>query len=205
MRARVGRHFGAVNNGKGHETVMSDHRSVSTSFQGQTGCLDLHAIVYVSTAARPVSLVELMRLLDGARRRNADEGITGVLLYSDTSFMQYLEGPAAGLSRVYDIIKHHPLHHGLIDLVREPIQEREFADWAMAFHMVGAFGRASPANQDALLADRLRIGSRPPSAACGLLSEFWFKGRGAVSSALGSSSQVRAPRLSGGLDTGTHD
>ena len=201
----VGRRFGVGILGNGHKTVMRDHRSMSTTFQGQTPRSDLYAIVYVSTAARPVPLDELMRLLDGARRRNAEEGVTGVLLYSDTSFMQYLEGPAAGLSRVYDIIKRHPLHYGLIDLVREPIAEREFADWAMAFHMVGAFGRSSPAKQDALLADRLRITSRPPSPACGLLSEFWFKGRGSVSSALGSYSQARTRRLSGDLETGTYD
>jgi hypothetical protein len=184
---------------------MHDHLSQSPIFQKQSQHHDLYAIVYVSTAARPVPLDELMRLLDGARRRNAEEGLTGVLLYSDTSFMQYLEGPTAGLSRVYDIIKRHPLHHGVIDLIREPIQQREFADWAMAFHLVGALGRASPAAQDALLADRLRISSRPPSAACGLLAEFWFKGRGSVSSALGSHSQARTQRLSSDLDTGTCD
>lgn len=184
---------------------MRDHRSMSMSFQGQTHRPDLYSIVYVSTAARPVPLDELMHLLDGARRRNAEEGITGVLLYSDTSFMQCLEGPAAGLSRVYDIIKRHSLHYGLIDLIREPIKEREFADWAMAFHIVGAFGRASPAAQDALLADRLRISSRPPSPACGLLSEFWFKGRGSMSSALSSFSQARSRRLAGGMETGTYD
>ena len=91
---------------------------------------DLWAIVYVSKAARPMTQDDLAHILEGARRRNAEEGITGVLLYSDGSFMQYLEGPAAGMLRVYAIIKTHPLHYGLIDLVREPIQSREFAEWS---------------------------------------------------------------------------
>jgi hypothetical protein len=189
----------------GHTTVMRDHRPMSTSILRPTPRPDLYAIVYVSTAARPVPLDELMRVLDGARRRNVEEGITGLLLYSDASFMQYLEGPAAGLSRVYAVIKHHPLHYGLIDLVREPIAERAFADWAMAFHVVDGFGRAAPAAQDALLADRLRIGAPAPSAARGLLSAFWLKGRGAVPSVLGRHSQARTRRLSGDMDTGTAD
>lgn len=197
--------FGPVNLAIGHKTVMRDNRSTPANFQKQAKRPDLYAIVYVSTAARSVPLDELMFLLDGARRRNAEEGITGVLLYSHKSFMQYLEGPAAGLSRVYGSIKRHPLHYGLIDLVREPIHEREFSDWAMAFHVVGAFGRASPGQQDALLADRLRATARPQSAARGLLSEFWFKGRGSVASALGSHSQARSRGFSGDLETGTYD
>jgi hypothetical protein len=184
---------------------MRDHRSMSTSPPGPGHRPDLYAIVYVSTAAKPVPLSELMHLLDGARRRNAEEGITGLLLYSDRSFMQYLEGPAGGLSRVYEIIKRHPLHYGLIDLIREPIHEREFADWAMAFQMAGAFGRASPEAQDAQLADRLRVSPRPPSKAWGLLSQFWLEGRGSVPSALGNYSQARTRRLSGDLETGTYD
>lgn len=184
---------------------MRDHRAISTNFQTPTPRPDLYAIVYVSTAARPVPLNELMHLLEGARRRNAEEGVTGVLLYSDQSFMQYLEGPAAGLARVYDIIKHHPLHYGLIDLIRAPIEEREFADWAMAFQVVGAFGKASPVEQDALLADRLHMAARPLSAACDLLAAFWLKGRGSVASALGRHNHARTRRLSGDLDTGTHD
>lgn len=184
---------------------MPEPQTRSTKFHDRTRRADLYAIVYVSRAVRAIALTELMRVLDGARRRNAEEGITGVLLYSDKSFMQYMEGPAAGLSRVYGIIKHHPLHYGLIDLIREPIREREFADWAMAFHVVGAFGKASPIQQDALLAERLRITSRPPSAACGLLSEFWHRGRGAVSSALGVHSESRKQQLACGLHTGTYD
>jgi Sensors of blue-light using FAD len=184
---------------------MLDHRQITTKFQAQTQQPDLYAIVYVSTAAKPVALGELIGLIEGARRRNAEEGITGVLLYSDRSFMQYLEGPAGALSRVYEIIKSHHFHYGLIDLIRARIQEREFSDWAMAFHLVDATGRAAPIQQDALLAARLRMTSKPNSAACRLLSEFWSRGRRSVFSALRDVSHARNRRRPRDLCTGTCD
>ena len=134
---------------------------------------ELGAIVYVSRAARPVAHSDLVRIREGARLRNAEENITGVLLCAHGSFMQYLEGPAVGLLKVYGIIKAHPLHYGLIDLMREPIQTREFAEWSMACHIVGAAGDPSLCEDYALLASRLGAALRPRSAACELLSTFW--------------------------------
>ena len=88
----------------------------------------LVALLYVSQAARAVTTSDLVRLLVNARRRNLEEDLTGVLLYADGSFMQYLEGPAPGMQRVYRIIKAHPLHFGVVDLLRQPIAKREV--WA---------------------------------------------------------------------------
>lgn len=185
---------------------MDDERPHRPHARRRSAGADLYSIVYVSTAAREVPLNELMRLLDGARRRNAQEQVTGVLLYADKSFMQYLEGPAEGLSRVYEAIKTHPLHYGLIDLVREPIAAREFAEWSMAFHLAGAFGRSSPQAQDELLVQRLAAAARPKSLACELLSKFWQRGRLSVASALTSHSRARSRRSQFlDLDTGTGD
>jgi hypothetical protein len=158
----------------------------------------LFAIVYVSTAAWPVQWQELEQILNSARRRNAAEGVTGLLLFAGGSFMQYLEGPAAGLSRVYTLIKSHPMHYGLIDLVRAPIATRLFADFAMACHVVepatGArlSGATSPAQQDHLLAQRLAAADAGASAAGELLTQFWLRGRGSMPSALQQRSRAHA-------------
>jgi hypothetical protein len=137
---------------------------------------ELHALVYVSTASRALSNEELQHLLDRARIRNSKEGITGVLLYSHRNFIQYLEGPPAGLERVYAIIKADPQHHGIIELMHEPIQSREFADWSMAFRNISAFGMASPPGIDAVFEAAGSVGSRPTSAGHVFLSKFWNKG-----------------------------
>ena len=184
------------------EPIM-DPRAEHADAPKQDPRSDLWAIVYVSKAARPVTQGDLVELLEGARRRNAKEDITGVLLCADGSFMQYLEGPAAGLLRVYAIIKAHPLHYGLIDLVREPILTREFAEWSMACHVCGAGGEPLLSEHYDLLASRMAAAVRAKSAARELLSGFWAAGRHSVPPDLlspGHAGSLR--RLPASLDTG---
>ncbi|HPB31711.1 MAG TPA: BLUF domain-containing protein, partial [Candidatus Sumerlaeota bacterium] len=49
-------------------------------------------LIYCSAAARPFSHKALTDLLGIARIHNARYGLTGMLLYSDGSFFQVLEG-----------------------------------------------------------------------------------------------------------------
>jgi len=95
--------------------------------------VNLHAIVYVSSATRLPDESTITHLLQRARQRNLEHGVTGLLLYADGSFMQYIEGPQAGLTVVYNVIRRDALHHSLIELLNEPVGEREFADWTMAY------------------------------------------------------------------------
>jgi hypothetical protein len=141
---------------------------------------DLYSLVYVSTAARMLSMEDISRLLEKAQQRNLDEGVTGVLLYSDGNFMQCIEGPAQGLARVYECIKFDSLHFGMIDLVREPIEVRDFPEWSMAFRVAGAMGASSPTQQDELLSQRLSLSGVPISLSRGLLAKFWSRGRNSV-------------------------
>jgi hypothetical protein len=137
---------------------------------------DLQAFVYVSTAAHHLSEAELDHLLDRARQRNAQEQVTGVLLYSHGNFMQYLEGPRAGVARVYEHIVADRLHHGIIELVREPIAAREFSDWTMAFRSISAFGLSSPDRFDDLFIAKIDPAAATPSVTHSLLLKFWNKG-----------------------------
>jgi hypothetical protein len=138
---------------------------------------DLQALLYVSTAAHRLSAAELNHLVDRARTRNVHEQVTGVLLYSHGNFMQYLEGPAAGLATVYEAIKADPQHHCIIELMREPIAAREFADWTMAFRSVSAFGMSSPETFDHLFVPKIDPAVAAPTGTHRLLWQFWNKGR----------------------------
>lgn len=155
----------------------------------------LFAIVYISTAARRLSVAELDHLCVRAQARNLEQGVTGLLLYSDGSFMQYLEGPAAGLVRVYGCIKADPLHYGVIDLLRVPLQAREFPAWSMALRDVGVGGRPVPGAQDAQLVAKLAAPAHRSSAAGELLQNFWNRGRSSVASVLTDFSTQRVLRL----------
>ncbi len=161
----------------------------------RTGESALYAIVYVSKAARPLTLEELRSIHVRAQTRNAKDAVTGVLLYSDGAFMQYLEGPAHGLTRAYERIKPNPWHYGLIDLYREPIVEREFSEWSMAFRMVGAFGRSSESEQDEVLAEKLAAATNRHSLPYEYLASFWGRGRSALASTLLDFSKGRAQRI----------
>jgi hypothetical protein len=138
--------------------------------------IDLSALVYVSKASRPLTEVDLSHLLDRARTRNAQEEVTGVLLYSHGNFIQYLEGSHSAIERVYTVIKADPQHHGIIELMREPIQSREFSHWSMAFRNIRAFGLASPPEIDEIFEAAGSAGIRPASVAQVFLSKFWNKG-----------------------------
>jgi hypothetical protein len=141
--------------------------------EGDSHMADLYALAYVSTASRPVSSVEIDGLLARAQMRNAKEKLTGMLLFDGGHFMQYVEGPAEGMGRVYRTIQASGMHHGIIELMREPITEREFPQWSMAFRSVNDFGMSHPTQQSELLAPT----SGQLSAARMLLMKFWNRGR----------------------------
>ncbi|MEY2892984.1 MAG: hypothetical protein RJA98_2892 [Pseudomonadota bacterium] len=137
----------------------------------------LHAIVYVSTARQLLAAADVERLLEGARRRNASVGVTGVLLYNDGSFMQYLEGPCEGVRTVYDRIQRDVSHGCLIELMRDTPPQRLFEHCPMAYRdsPTGAMPGAAANALDAAL----MMPSRSPCVApehslvLALLSHFW--------------------------------
>jgi hypothetical protein len=89
--------------------------------------------VYVSSAHKPLEDVELLELLRVARINNARRNITGMLLYRDGNFLQVLEGPASEVDDLIEKIKRDTRHHGVILMSRRGIEERQFAEWQMAF------------------------------------------------------------------------
>jgi hypothetical protein len=95
-------------------------------------------VVYVSAATRLMSDGELMSLLEVSRDRNGADGLTGMLLYKDGSFMQALEGEEGPLERTCGRILRDPRHSGLVFLRRGEIAARSFAGWAMGFRSVAA-------------------------------------------------------------------
>jgi hypothetical protein len=57
-----------------------------------------------------------------------------MLLYKGGEFMQVLEGPDRTVRSLVQSITTDPRHFGLVTLIEEPIADREYPDWAMAFH-----------------------------------------------------------------------
>jgi hypothetical protein len=98
--------------------------------------LDLLLVAYASAANAPFTGQALSDLLVGARRNNARQGLTGMLLYHRESFFQVLEGPPVAVERVYDRIFADQRHTKIIKLIQEPVERRSFADWTMGLGRV---------------------------------------------------------------------
>lgn len=95
--------------------------------------MQLHSITYTSVASYALSKADLEHLLSSARKRNLEQHITGVLLYVEGRFMQYLEGPKAGLEVVLPYIKSSPMHHHLDFQSMKAMDAREYEAWSMAY------------------------------------------------------------------------
>jgi hypothetical protein len=126
----------------------------------------MRAIAYVSTASWNLLREDLEAIVSAARGHNAQSGVTGILLYCDGNFMQYIEGPDTAVLEVFERIRRDERHYQVNELMNLPIAEREFGDWTLGFT------RASPAT---VLDASARPWDRPdrdgPGAA--MLRVFW--------------------------------
>ena len=137
---------------------------------------NLESIVYVSSAVRLLTLEEITALLERARIRNREHGVTGVLLYIGGNFMQYLEGPTEGLDTIYRIVEQDKLHEGMILVSREKIEKRQFGDWSMAFQTRDFEGFVGAPNERKLIDMILQLPEINPSPARIVLHSFWDRG-----------------------------
>lgn len=91
----------------------------------------LSTLVYRSRAVAPQSFEDLQHLTRTAQARNHREAVTGVMLYDDGRFFQWLEGPVDGVERIMRSIRGDPRHTDLDVLDRRPSSTRRFDGWDM--------------------------------------------------------------------------
>ena len=97
----------------------------------------LHQLVYISSATKAFEEPELERLLVKGRRRNEQDGVTGVLLHDDCfSFLQVLEGASETLARTLARIRRDTRHAGLSVVQDVEVAERDFGSCDMALRHV---------------------------------------------------------------------
>ena len=99
--------------------------------------------IYSSAAAAPCDAAALQRILESSRRNNSTLGVTGMLLHVDGSFFQILEGEAAVVDPLYQVIQQDARHCRVTCIIREAISRRSFADWSMGFAAMNATDLAS--------------------------------------------------------------
>lgn len=137
--------------------------------RGPGPAADLATVVYSSRAVQPFTDPELQSLMHAAQARNHQEGVTGVVLYDECRFFQWLEGPAPGVERIMGSIRNDRRHTDLQVITERASDARRFDGWDMKLAAPGA----DPAvwNDDILdpPADVLEDLRRQPAAAPTLL------------------------------------
>ena len=78
--------------------------------------------------------MQLDELLGTARSFNAAHNVSGILLYKDGSFFQYLEGEREVVEALFERIKRDKRHYAVRLLLSNPINERVFNNWQMGFY-----------------------------------------------------------------------
>jgi Sensors of blue-light using FAD len=119
---------------------------------------DLISLVYLSEAVGHFSRANLADLLVKSRANNSALGITGMLLYKEGKFLQVLEGKRDDVMALYRKISKDFRHRKVISLSSETIAQRQFPDWTMGFHDLGAAEALNIPGLNSFLRSNLTLG-----------------------------------------------
>ena len=95
----------------------------------------LHSLIYKSRCKGSASWELVESILTSCTKNNPANGITGVLIITETHFLQVLEGEFEALNATFERISHDKRHDTTQIISFTEIKERNFPDWAM--HGVG--------------------------------------------------------------------
>jgi hypothetical protein len=92
----------------------------------------LYNLVYCSRAASGVDDAAVANVVESARRHNPPHGITGLLVYGNGVFFQWLEGPRDNVTSLMQLLVKDPRHDTVVTLSEsEEERERLFPEWDM--------------------------------------------------------------------------
>jgi len=94
---------------------------------------DVYQIAYTSNATKSLSIDEIKDLELTASERNLKLDVTGLLIYQNGKFLQFLEGPNKQVEALFSSIKADKRHQAINLLRNEPISKRQFTDWHMKY------------------------------------------------------------------------
>lgn len=95
--------------------------------------MDHHFAIYTSHATIAASPARHNDILDVSQRNNRLLGVTGFLLREENYFLQFLEGPKPGLTKLLDRIRMDSRHKNM-RIRRTGTAHRTFMpDWQMGF------------------------------------------------------------------------
>jgi len=100
--------------------------------------MKLTSVTYTSLARLDLQASDLEDIHRTARDQNAIEGITGLLIFNGTHFLQIIEGSAEAIEDLIEKLRRDPRHTGFEIRDRRKVEERSFPDWSMELVRVKA-------------------------------------------------------------------
>ena len=95
--------------------------------------MHLKSLTYTSWARSTISDSDVEAILRSARTNNPLEGLSGVLIFNGSAFVQILEGAEAAVNEMAQRLEGDPRHFNMHVREQRLISERAFPDWSMAY------------------------------------------------------------------------
>lgn len=90
-------------------------------------------MIYVSRTDPTFNPDDIAQILESSARNNARKGITGILAFNSSVFLQCLEGSRSAVNAAYHAILNDKRHHSPVLLAYDQIHQRRFPQWAMGY------------------------------------------------------------------------
>lgn len=100
--------------------------------------MTLKSVTYTSFARLDLQATDLEAIHRAARETNALDGITGVLIFNGTHFLQIIEGVPHAIDELLDRLRRDYRHSGVEVRDDRLVDERSFPDWSMEMVRVSA-------------------------------------------------------------------
>jgi hypothetical protein len=95
--------------------------------------LGVYQVVYSSFESKNLSTTDLDEIITISQKNNSKKDITGILLYSEGTFLQLLEGNKSDILNLYNTIVKDPRHSQISKILEIQNGTRIFKDWSMGF------------------------------------------------------------------------
>jgi hypothetical protein len=91
----------------------------------------LYEVLYCSTLAQDLPPTTVGAIVTRARARNAERGITGLLVFDGLRFCQHLEGPHDAIDALMHRIEQDPRHVDVRVAYEAPLASRRYTGFGM--------------------------------------------------------------------------
>ena len=100
--------------------------------------MKLTSLTYTSLARLDLETSDLEDIHRTAREQNVLDGITGLLVFNGTHFLQIIEGAEVAIDDLVERLRRDPRHTGFEIRDRQKVEARSFPDWSMELVRVNA-------------------------------------------------------------------